>query len=277
MLSILLALDGSPEAWVSMEVASSWARRFGATVTALGIVDEVALAAPEPASIGGDAFKERRDRSMLERAHQRVDSALARFRGIAESAGVRFQTIKRIAEREAELLAAAQAHDVLIMARDTHFAGPDEQESDRTVEYLLGACPRPIVAVPPEIGSGSGTLIAYSGGTNSAHMLQTFVANGLHQPGPNWVVTVDRQSAEPALERAQLAAEYLRMHEARVEVVPLVSRQAIEDVLLDQAHRLEIGLLAMGSHVRSRIREYFAGSLVHEVLSRAMFPVYLAS
>jgi nucleotide-binding universal stress UspA family protein len=276
VFSILLALDGSAEGDKAIGLAVNWAARFGASVTAIGIVDEHAIAAPEPASIGGDAFKERRDRNLLTLAHDRVDAALEAFSARARPAGIRFQALKRVTDRHSELTAATQAHDILIMPRDTHFTGPDDEESDGTLESLLGECSRPIVAVPADVQDGAGTLIAYSGGTRSARALQDMVATRIHQLGPNWIVSVDRHSAEAAREKAERALEFLRTHESSAELLPIVSHQPLDDILVDQAIRLKVALLAMGTHSRSRIVSYFTGSTLHGVLSRAMFPVFLA-
>ena len=275
MRSMLLILDGSRQGQGSIQLAVRWARRFGARVSALGWVDEHALAAPEPAPIGGDAFKDRRDRSLLEQAHRRVDEALTRFSREAESAGIAFSAGTQVGERTAGLSAAAQPHDVVIISRDTHFTGPDEYETDGTWALLSGHCARPLVVVPPEIQAGAGNLIAYSGGMRAAHALQTLVANDLHQGVPNHVLSIHGSSMDIATDRARRGLEFLEAHGGQAFLLPVVTHEAVADVLIEHARRLGVELVVMGSHPRSWLTSYLIGSIPHEVLSQSGCPVFV--
>jgi nucleotide-binding universal stress UspA family protein len=69
---ILVAMAGSVHGVAAATLAIDWARRFGADLAGLGILDRPFITSPEPVSFEATAYKRRRDEAQLADARRRV-------------------------------------------------------------------------------------------------------------------------------------------------------------------------------------------------------------
>src|SRR5262249_7627246 len=177
--SVLVALDGSPCSFVATTLALDWARRFGAKLLALGIVDEVSIRRAEPVPLGAGAYKKTRDEARMADAHQRVAGSLADSRTGAAAAGARADVIEELGDPAERILWEAQRADVVMLGRETHFNFETPERRDATLAQVVRSSPRPMVVVPQTLDEGAGVLVAYGGGREAARTLQLFALLGL--------------------------------------------------------------------------------------------------
>lgn len=74
---------------------------------------------------------------------------------------------------------------------------------------------------------------------------------------------------------AQRAVDYLRAHKMAVERHVEKPQEASGQQILEWVRRTESGLLVMGAHGHSRLRELLLGSTTHTILDASEIPVLL--
>src|SRR5215510_3771447 len=176
--TILVALDDSPYTETATSLAVEWGQRFNARLLGLGILDTASIARPESVPLGASSFKKERDSARIVDAHGRVQSFLAKFQERCAAASVRAEVFEDVGNPAANIIRGAHRCDVVMIGRETRFHH-ETQQSDATVAQVLRNTPRPIVVVPPQRSQGEGIMVAYGGGREVAHTLQTFQLLGL--------------------------------------------------------------------------------------------------
>jgi nucleotide-binding universal stress UspA family protein len=274
--SVLVALDGSCYSEPVTAFALDWATRFGADLLGLGIVDQPSIEAGEPVSFGGMAFKKRRDEIRLVDAHHRVHKFLAQFRARCEAAGVACGTLEEIGEPAGRILLDAQRTDVIVLGHETHFRFETQEGPHATLAVMLRQSPGPVVVVPRDLPEGGGIVVAYGGGREAAHTLQTFELLGLAAGEEIVVVTVRREGAE-AEAIARLAGDFLTARGAPHRLHPIASDAAPAEVLLEEVRRHRPRLLVLGAHAFHPLRDLFATSVTRAVLRACPVPLFIGA
>jgi nucleotide-binding universal stress UspA family protein len=272
--SLLVALDGSPHSDTAAVLACEWARRFGAQLLGLGVLDEPSIDRGEPVPMGASGFKKHRDEARLADAHRRVLEFLTNFRARCSAAGVTAAVLEDIGDPGDRIVREAQRCDAVILGRETHFHFETQEKPDRTLAEVIGNCARPLVIVPQELPDGRGVVVAYGGGPEAARALQMFQLLGLADGEDIEVITV-HPHREEAAERAALAGQFLVSHGAPHHLHAIETHAAVAEVLLEEVRRLRPRLLVMGAHGRHRLRELFAASVTRAVLRASPVPVFI--
>ena len=274
--SVLVALDGSVYSEPAVALAIDWARRSGARLVGLGVLDAPSIQRAEPVPLGAGAYKQARDEAQLADAHRRVVEFLIDFRARGTAAGVPVEVLEDIGEPAARIMREAHRCDVVILARETHFQFETRDRPDETLAQVLRGSPRPVVVVPRELPEGHGVVVAYGGGREAARTLQTFVHLGLSSDEAIELVTIHRDGAE-AEAVAHLAGEYLTAHGALHRLHAIVSDAAPVEILLDKVRHVRPRLLVMGAHGHHPLRDLFASSVTRAVLRACPVPTFIGA
>jgi nucleotide-binding universal stress UspA family protein len=273
--TILVALDDSPYTDTATRLAIDWGKRFKARLLGLGLLDTAAIGRGEAVPLGASSFKRERDSARIVDTHGRVQGFLSKFQERCSSEGVAVEVFEGVGNPAANILRAAHRCDVVMIGRETHFH-LDAQKHEATVAQVLRESPRPVVIVPPKLPAGEGVLLAYGGGREVAHTLQTFHLLGLTQGETVHVLSVHREGWH-AGELARLACDFLDAHGVTVEMHEVVSKSAPAEVLLDQVQRIQPRMLVMGAHGQHALKDLFLSSVTHDVLSTCPVPVFLGA
>lgn len=161
--SALVALDGSAYSETATALAIDWARRYGAQLLGLGVLDAPSIRGAEPVPLGAGAYKKARDEARLADAHRRVVEFLADFRARGEAAGIAVDLVEDIGDPADRILREAHRCDLVILARETHFHFETQERPDDTLARVLRGSPRPVVTVPRELPEGQGVLVGPTG------------------------------------------------------------------------------------------------------------------
>jgi nucleotide-binding universal stress UspA family protein len=274
--SALVALDGSPYSETAVALAIDWAKRYGARLLGLGVLDVPSIRGAEPVPLGAGAYKKARDEARLVEAHRRVVDFLADFRARSKAAGIAAEVLEDIGDPAARILREAQRCDVVILARETHFHFETQEQPDETLAQVLRGSPRPVVIVPRELPEGQGVVLAYGGGREAARTLQTFQLLGLAAGEPIEVVSIHRDGAE-AETVAHLAGEYLTAHGAPHRLRAIASAAPPAQVLLEEVRRARPRLLVMGAHGHHPLRDLFGTSVTRAVLRTCPVPAFIGA
>ena len=273
--TILVALDDSPYTDTATTLAIEWAKRFDARLLGLGILDTASIARAEAIPLGASSFKKERDGARIKDTEGRVQGFLSKFQERCSSAGVTAEVFQDVGNPAANIVRGAHRCDVVMLGRETHFH-LDTKEREATVAEVLRGSPRPIVVVPPELSQGEGVVVAYGGGREVGHTLQTFHLLGLTGGETIHLISVSRDGWQ-AGEFANLASDFLAAHGVSVQLREIVSKASPSEVLLEQVQKIRPRMLMMGAHGQPSLRDIFVGSVTRDVLRVCPVPVFVGA
>jgi nucleotide-binding universal stress UspA family protein len=266
--TILLLIDDSPAGTSAAELGFQWARKHGALLVGLGVIDQPMAAAPEPVPLGGGAYRAQAVAARLHAARQRVERALSRFAVACSEAQLPCKPLEDVGELGEELLREAQRYDLILVGR------PTDHEAQAQLARWLKAAPRPVVAVAATAQTGQNVLVAYDGSVQAARTLQAYVASGLAGSERVHVLTVHDDRVEAA-RRAERAVEYLAFHGIAAERQVRATSGPVADALLEAAQSLDAGLVVMGACGQPAVKEFVFGSVTRRLLSDGPWPLFL--
>jgi nucleotide-binding universal stress UspA family protein len=267
---MLIGLDGSPESDAAVELGARWAGELGATLVGLGVIDEPAITLHG----GAGYFKEQLDEALLHKAKVEVDRLLARFRARCAEAGVPCEVLEDVGQPCEQVLLEAQRYDLVLLGQETRFHFMTSDAPCETLTKVLWASPRPVVVVPRRLNHARNVLVAYDGSAQAARALAAFEATGLGRGGEVHVVSVNRDPAQAA-RHADRAVDFLSHHGIQAVAHAVGDSRAPAERLLEEARKLEVGLVVMGAYGQSHLRDFFLGSVTRSVLKGGDRPLFL--
>lgn len=272
--SILVALDDSGPSAAAQELAIDLARRFGAEITGLAVLDRAHITAPTAVGIGGFAYKEHRDQVKLEEAKAFLGRLERQFQASCEALGTRWQVIEAEGVPHQMLEDEAARHDLLVVGQDTDFHFDEHPRVADTVQRLLRDHPRPLIVCPQECRLGGPIVAATDGSLRASRALHMLALLGLAQGVPVHVVAVapDQALAE---HRAKMVRDLFVKHDLEVHQHAIASRGGPAEIILQQVRQLGATLLALGPSGHGALHDLFLGSTTRSVVGVCPCPVFL--
>ncbi|MFL1460701.1 universal stress protein [Roseococcus sp. DSY-14] len=264
--SILLALDDTPGAQAARDLALALARRHGARLTALVVLDRPhTLDDAEPVPVGGSAFATRRNAALARAVEEEAARVLQQAREAAQ--GFSFTVERSEAAPEEALLAAGAAHDLLVIGRDSTLGREACDDGlAPVIEDLVRDGARPLLVVPPGPAPVDGpVLAAVQPGLASQRALHLFALLGL---GQGRGVTVQGFGEDPAP-----IAAYLVLHGCDAQAV--VAEGDPEAILPAAARALGAAMLVIGAEEEGGLSRLVFGSAASALLRAAPCPVFI--
>jgi nucleotide-binding universal stress UspA family protein len=274
--SILIGIDPSDCGIAVQELGVRWAKRLGAQLAGLSVVDEPGIHQAEEMMFG-EAFHRPVGQTMVAEARRKVVEHLGeaknRFRLRCQEAGVDFRLLDEIGAPHLQILLEAQEHDVVILGQRSHFEYGRDGEPDQTVGKVIQDSPRPVVVVPDRLVGFESVVIAYDGSVQASRVLQAFESSGLGRGMQVHVVAVDADRRDAA-HRALRAIAFLSCHEIEATSHIVETSSAPADAILKKVRSLDAGLLVMGAYGQPVLREFFLGSVTRTMLKECPVPVF---
>jgi nucleotide-binding universal stress UspA family protein len=269
--SLLLALDRSPGSLNARTIALSLARKHGARVRGLAVVDPELIAPPEPTPAGGDAYKKHKDAVIIERVRA-VDAEIAQaLTAACAAAGIDGAAEVIQGGALPTLNAAAAAHDVVLIGADATF-GADS--ATPLIGGLLRDNPRPLIVAPGEMAAGNKTLVAYDGSIPTLRALQLFCALGLRVEN-EVVVTCLNPNGRTALTLAESGASYLNERGYKATPRPIAGDGDPAPALIAAAKDVDAGMIVAGAYGQRGWREWLLGSTTEHLLATSPVPLFI--
>jgi nucleotide-binding universal stress UspA family protein len=274
---ILVCLEGSPSTERAIVHGIALARRLGAGLRGLAIVDEPDIRAGTPSGIGGSSYKQQRDRTLLEDAQNRSEEWMLAFTDRCRAAGLErnVEVVKRIGRPAAIILEELARSDLAVLGREVNFRFETDEDDRKTRDSVLHHARKPMLVVPEKEDEASeAVLIAYDGSSASRRAVESFAASGLAAGRPLHMVSVDDEGAR-AWEMADRGAETLRAAGMEPTLHNVVSTLSIAGAILELQARLNAGLIVMGAYAHSRIAALIWGSVTRELVDKTTVPLFL--
>lgn len=271
---ILVGLDGSTFSDSAVTLGLRWAKACGAVLAGQAIIDRPGLTEPEAVPAGSGFIRMFGEDRKVAEAKAVCDTFMERFTTRCAEAGVTGKTVLEVGEPAGAIVAQAQRYDLILLGLETHFRAMPGGGPCDTLDKVLQSPPRPVVAVPAELGEGTTAVIGYDGSLQAARTLAAYMASGLAASYQNVVVTIN-EAYEEAAGVIEAAVAYLGLHGVSVKARPVETRLDPAAVLLDHAGQFQAGLVVMGAFGHSALREFFFGSTTRGVLRDSKVPVML--
>lgn len=277
---ILLHLDAAAPAAARLDLAAGLARRAGAHLVGLYLVD---VAVPLIAGdIGGGAALAGLMEDMRAEALAEAGRARAMFEQRLARDGLSGEW-RLLEGPSVPLLTAAGRHADLIILGQTD---PDRSGPRGLVEAALFETGRPVLVVPyaaAPAGPMKHALVAWNASREAARavhdalpllalmervtvlVVQPGASPGMHDPGAH----EEEAGAD--------IARHLARHGLAVTVQRAVAPDiGVSDVLLNTIAEQSVDLLVMGGYGHSRLREFMLGGATRSLLGAMTAPVLLA-
>jgi nucleotide-binding universal stress UspA family protein len=272
--TFLVALDGSPYGKAAVAHALRWARRCGAELLGVAVVDEPGILAGEPVGAFGDAFKRQRDEAVLARARANAEALLADFRTDCLAAGMPHQTRLEVGEPADRLLALAESTELTLLGRHTFFHFETQAHEDDTVEHVLRRTRRPVVVVPAAPPAEGAVVVAYHAEPAAVRALRSFLASGLAVGQEMHIVTVDADPSA-ASRIAGEAVEFCRSHGATVMPRTFDRSRPPAERVLQVVAETRAGTVVMGIAHHSWLFGWLGESTTESVLDDCQSVLFL--
>ena len=265
--SILLALDDTPGATAARDLAFALARRTGAAITAVIVLDRPhTTGAHEAVPMGAGAFAARRNEKLAGAVDAEAAGVLAAARAVAGD--LAFTVIRRDEAPEAALLAEGAAHDLIIIGRDSTLGREASEDGlSPTIEALLRDGARPLLVVPPLPPNPGPVLIAQDGSMAAMRTFQLFALLNIAEGQAVKLLDFTPDVPPEAL------ARYLGQHGMRPEAAAVTGDA--HDILLAEARSLPASLLVLGADQERGFARLIFGSPTARLLRAAPCPVFI--
>ena len=166
---IMIGLDTSAHAAILADLGIRLARKTGATLSGLTIVDEPGVRAIEPAfSVGGspgvDPVYYLGYDARLATIREKNAEFLKQFAALCDGAGVAHAEVKGEGSPSEVIAAEAQSCDMFVVARGCRFRFTSrDDDGDAMIRRIVKDAPRPVIVAPENKCPEGPVLVAYDG------------------------------------------------------------------------------------------------------------------
>ncbi len=276
---ILVPLDPSPYSEAALAWAVFMAKRHGAEVTGLVVLDFPGIRRSiGPVPLGGSTYAERLQESRAEEAKKRIRALLSDFARKCDAAEVAHIENRSQGVPGERILQESIYFDAVVMGMRTHFRFGEGDKPGDSLEKILDHSITPIYCIPQgvRLPSGAGrkmtALVLFNGSLASGHALQRFAQ--LARPEKSDVILLaSSDDRDEALERLDKAESYLRRHS-----FDLVQKKWTDQELvgaLESGYLGRVDLIVAGAHSQKGLIKFKLGSVPKHLIKAANTPLLL--
>jgi len=240
------------------------------------VVDPDVVTPRESVPIMGDAFRVRRDDTLMEQAHEEAQNELAEFARRCQERDVTCTTLVREGSVGEEIARAARTTDLIFAGHggETEANSPAREDLS-IVDSILRHAIQPALVVPFRAPKPEHVVVAYDESVQAARAVREFALSGLVQDCPVTVISLGSDVTE-VTSKAERAAAYLRLHGYNAQGRAVVAKHDTDARILEFANESGAGLLVMGAYGKPRWHEFFIGTVTRGVMRAVTIPVFLA-
>ena len=280
LVDLVVQCDTDAANAARVELAAALARRHGAHLVGLHVVDVMATAALASAGAGDAAGLGMLVERMRADALDDAAKVEASFRAAMEKAGVPGEW--RLVEDSAgpSFSVHARHADLVVLGQEDRDA-PVQKGQDVLIEQVLFGAGRPVLLVPAHgrfAGTGSRVLVAWNGSreaTRAVHDALPLIAGA--EAVTLAVIDPDSATGQTGPEPGADIAAHLARHGFAVDIAVLASAGSDPvDVLLRTATERGADLLVMGGYGHARLREMILGGATRGMLRQMTLPVLMS-
>ncbi|MCS6862174.1 MAG: universal stress protein [Abditibacteriales bacterium] len=276
--SILLSTDGSEHAWAAWQYALDIAKAFDAWLRVLSVVDVRALRDHTIATMGGlyptEPLEPSSPLELEEKLESEQNRLLEEVRSRTQAAGVKVKVSLARGTPSGTILSYEPFVDMIAMGHRGHRSKWEVFFLGSVAEEVLQRAAKPVLMSPARYEPIQRILAAYDASDPSQRALHWAAELAATMSLPLDVVHVNRDRAvgHTLLREAD---EYLRPYDTIPHVGTILREGKPALQILAVAAERGAGLIVMGAHGHSRVREALLGSTTEEVLRQADKPLLM--
>jgi len=270
---ILLGLGGTEYTPCAVRHAVDIARRHGASVTGVTVVDLARLDRVGPVPVGAGKFAQDLREHRVKVAYEHVAQASEEFARACDAASIGFQLLREEGGALDLMISQSRYYDLIIFGLRSLFEYDFVADPCETLVRLVSHGVRPILAVAPEYRDVRRVLIAYSGSMESAKSMRRFAQLRLWPDAQCRVVTFQQGATSEGAKLPQDAAAYCRAHGFNVEE-DFVEGSAKAGIL-PYAVEWNADLIVIGNSARSVLLKKVFGDTAKNAIRKADRPLFL--
>lgn len=273
---ILVPVDGSVNGFNALEYGIYIARKLGASLIGVYVLDVNLIQGPMFTDISGsvgmppyDGFFEAVETSLNEKA----DFILKDFASRCRRAGVSFETKKPIGKISPVIIEEGQNADLIVMARKgEHFHLKEGGLLGSVAEAVVRNSGKPVIVTPEYFMEIESMAIAYDGSEPAKNALKFSVDFSENTAWPLTAIIINSDSKKAAA----LADEIEDSLEDRSTDCAIVTLQGKEtEEIINYIKEGAVELMAMGAFGHNRLRSLIMGSTTSHVIQKSTIPVLL--
>lgn len=273
---ILVALDTNTDVSVTTGYAADIARRYGAEIVGLAVVDKGQIdAASRGGAVGSMYYAEKLRENLTEETRARAGELIKEFHASLANSGVEHLDAVEEGVPFRRIVEDMKYHDLLVVGRNPHFFYGHPEEKSRPLARVVKETSAPSVVVGNEHRSVQRVLLAYDASTASARTMQFFAH--LKPFGSDLEVEAlhvhDGDETESRL-ILRLLASYMEKHGFRMRETSMRGSGAA-DQISDYATETNADIVVAGAHSVSMLRKLAFGSTTEKLLTECPTPLFL--
>jgi nucleotide-binding universal stress UspA family protein len=275
--NILVALDGSEYSQCATTHAIELARKHGATVTGMGIVDMEGIERDSIyVPLGGSYYKKQLDEVREAKAREHVEALLDVFENSCTKEGVSVRRLMKVGTPIKRIYLDSLFSDIIVMGLRTYFIFGSGKEGGSTLRDLVRETIRPVLAVPRTYRPVKQILLA-TDFSPACSRLSYFMSHVHLFPDAeiNAISLVkDDDELEHGRELAGQGQEFLQSHDLTVGSFK-VKKGDPDDEILSYALETGADLIALGIHSKRTLHDRIFGSTLEVLLEKSGVPLLM--
>ncbi len=270
---ILVPTDGSDHATTGIRYAVAIAKRYGAVLHGLHIVDIKLLEGPFlrdiSASLGTAPYVNYQGNIAMI-LEERGRAALDWFQDICEEAGVRSEVTLVTGIVPRCIIEHSELTDLIVMGRGGEHGQWLEGLAGSTTEAVVRRSHQPVLITSKDLFAADRFIIAYDGSPHAKRALHTAAQISVDWQMRCHVLVVAGKTAPALIKDAQ---SYLQSYEVDVDYVTREGDPS--ETIIDYLEECRADLLVMGAYGHTKVRELVVGSTTAYAINHAPCPVLL--
>ncbi len=269
---ILVALGGSEYMGSALAEAIQVARRNGAELIGLAVMDETLVDPVRAAPIGGGAAAAELREERRQKVTDGMDAAISRFEEALSQSGLPGRIDRAEGDAQEVLVEAMKLADLTIVGIRHAFDYGTIDHADDFLARVASASNRPLIAMPRGARPVSRVLVAYDGSLVSADALRSFATLRAFDPAMVRLVCCREDDTDHDAILAEGRA-YLELHGYSVETVDVEGPPST--AILENATAMDADLVVMGAVGRRGLSRLLAGDTASSLLATSSVPLFL--
>jgi nucleotide-binding universal stress UspA family protein len=278
---ILIPTDGSANSLIASEYGIYIARKLGAALIGLYVLDVNLIQGPMLTDISGsvgmppyDGFFDAIETSLNEKA----DCILKDFQERCQKAGTKGEVKKTIGKISSIIIEEAQGADLILMAKKgEHFHLKEGGLLGSVAEAVVRNSGKPVLITPETFLEIESIGLAYDGSDSASKALKLSLELSEQAVWPMTVVIITSDSKKATA----LSAQVEEMNQKDPDEPPIADCETItlsgkeQDEIIKFIREGAVELMVMGAYGHNRLRELFLGSTTSHVIRKSPIPVLL--
>ena len=273
---ILVALDPDLDTKAATSCAIEIARRYGAEVNGLTVIDRESIeSSSRGGGIGSFYYARKLKDRLTEETRSIAQSIMTEFSTAMEGSGVKYGAHSEEGVPFERIVEDMKYHDLLIMGKDPHFFYAHPEKDTDTVARVVKNTVAATLIVGTVFPDVKKVLFAYDGSSAAARTIQEFMH--LSPFGTEIMIeilSIYTGDSEEADLRVNLMKEYVAGYGYGSQTVTIESSSSAS-AIIEHADKTGADLLVAGAHSVSAIKRVAFGSTTSSLIKNCPTPLFI--